>query len=164
MIILSGTVLNFTLGDNGIFKLAKNTSKNWQNSIEIETNELENLDNNIKHVISSNRGSITINKEEYDELKLDVANLKKTLSETNETINQLRSMNNWKHIGRCEISSTLHTHAYTTMGSHQSNQNIELQFKIDQDNKTIQIFRAYLNGTEYTSNTSNPPRMEVYYK
>lgn len=104
LLILSGVVLNFALGNNGIFKLARNTSKNWQNSVEIETSQLNNLDSQVQHIIISSRGSITINKEEYESLKLRVENLEKSLNTANETITELQK---WKYVGMCENDNTI---------------------------------------------------------
>lgn len=52
MLILSGIVISLTLGDNGIFKLAKVASKNYINAAGDEEKEVNNLQNNIDNILN----------------------------------------------------------------------------------------------------------------
>ncbi len=51
MLLLAGIVLSLTIGNNGIFKLAKDASKNYINSAKDEENQLENFQNNIDNIL-----------------------------------------------------------------------------------------------------------------
>ena len=51
LLILAGVVLSLTLGNNGIFKLATNASKNYINAAEDEENRLNDIQNNVDNVL-----------------------------------------------------------------------------------------------------------------
>lgn len=70
LLILAGVTISFTMGENGIFKLAKSATEKYENSAEKEDAGINELNKNIeKYGIASNRDTITIDKKEYEQLK-----------------------------------------------------------------------------------------------
>lgn len=45
MLILAGVVISLTIGENGLFNTAKYAAKKWNNEVEKEQQEIDNLDN-----------------------------------------------------------------------------------------------------------------------
>lgn len=72
LLILAGVVLNLTLGNNGIFKLASDASKNYIDSTRKEGNEIAK----VEEYIQNSRDTITVPKEEYETLRNTVEMLK----------------------------------------------------------------------------------------
>ena len=64
LLILAGVAINFALGDNGILKVAEYATDKYQNKVEQEQNELAKIDD----YIQNGRETVTISKEEYDNL------------------------------------------------------------------------------------------------
>lgn len=67
LLILAGVALNFTIGENGIFKLAENASKNYMNAQNKELSNLENLYSQIK-IATNDDAKITISVEDLKTL------------------------------------------------------------------------------------------------
>lgn len=67
LLILAGVILNLALGNNGIFKLANNASKNYMNEQEKELSDLEKLYSQIKVAINDS-SQITISIEDLNKI------------------------------------------------------------------------------------------------
>ena len=74
LLILAGVAIT-ALTQTGLFENAKQAKNTMENAQNLENATLENYNNKIDEVIGS-RDTITINKEEYENLKKDVAELK----------------------------------------------------------------------------------------
>lgn len=68
LIILAGVVLNLGLGENGIFNKAKFASESYANEEEREKLEIAKSANEIDRIVEGSRETVTIPKEEYEEL------------------------------------------------------------------------------------------------
>lgn len=55
LLILAGVTINLTLGDNGLFKIAKQATKNYVDAQNQERNYINNLDNTIKNIIGGDK-------------------------------------------------------------------------------------------------------------
>lgn len=78
LLILAGVTLNLTIGENEIFKLAGNASKNYMNAQDKELADLENLYSSML-IATNDNSQITINVE-------DLKNIIK--KEVNEQLNE----------------------------------------------------------------------------
>lgn len=58
LLILAGVTLNFTIGENGIFKLAEDASKKYSNSAQVEKSEIDKIFGQIQ--IATSGGAINI--------------------------------------------------------------------------------------------------------
>lgn len=76
LLILAGVTISLIMGENGIFEIAQNAAKEYENSAQKEEVGINNLTNQIeKYGIASNGGTITIDKNEYEKLKEKLVNL-----------------------------------------------------------------------------------------
>ena len=63
LLILAGVAINFTIGEDGIFKRAQNAAKRYENAQKNEEKELQSLSNYIDNVMNENN----ISEEDDDE-------------------------------------------------------------------------------------------------
>ncbi len=64
LLILAGVAINFAIGENGIFKLAKDATEKYKNSAEKEEAEIAKAN----EYIANGRETVVISKEEYESL------------------------------------------------------------------------------------------------
>lgn len=112
LLILAGVVLNLTIGDRGIFNLAKKAASNYTNAQERELAELAEFDNIVSNLgqdaengdISSGNGSdnIGISKDEYEKLNNMILDLSQTVEELKKQVSNLNEdiseMTTWKTV------------------------------------------------------------------
>ena len=53
LLILAGVTISLTLGERGIFNTAQGAAKNYQNSADIESHELTQLDKDTNKVLQN---------------------------------------------------------------------------------------------------------------
>ena len=57
LLILAGVTINLTIGENGIFKAAKNAGKNYMEAQDRELAEIANLTNALNSILSGRKPS-----------------------------------------------------------------------------------------------------------
>lgn len=80
LLILAGITLNLVIGENGLIARAQQAGKNTTEAQEAENMELANLENSMDKHISTTREQITVDREQYEQLLADVAQLKQNSS------------------------------------------------------------------------------------
>lgn len=58
MLILAGVVISLTLGDKGLFKIAKNAAKNYANAEENERNQINEFENFVQNELNKDKQDI----------------------------------------------------------------------------------------------------------
>lgn len=79
LVILTAITLTFVLGENGLIAKTQQAEKNYEKAEENEIQELAKLDNTVEKHILGTRETVTIDKEEYDNLKNTVDILSKRI-------------------------------------------------------------------------------------
>ena len=87
LIILAGVAINLTLGENGVFRKASKAKEDTQVAQNEESKQLAETTNSIDDIVASGRDTISINKEEYEQIKQQIQSLTTTEDYTDYQIN-----------------------------------------------------------------------------
>lgn len=183
LLILSGVVINLTMGDNGIIGKVQTATEKYKNAQEKENSALAEYEKEIDNARGTDFSNI---QSQIDDLKAEIAKNKsdnewKAIGAWNtSTSNTIQYPQNakelyfyfWVNGKSYPISPTIvllnkggiEAHNAFMVSANQDGVLIEFMLDLDADSRTLKLEWAKVNGTNYSSNTTNPAMIEIYYR